>query len=74
MSKNPLYQNEIATAHKFVIDHNTDPELQKFLHNMKNREDLLHSDRWSLCYDWLSEHYPAATGTVVTGLAYWLEN
>ena len=34
MSKNPLYANEVATAHQFIIDHNTDVELQNFLYNM----------------------------------------
>lgn len=74
MSKNPLYENEIATAHRFVVDHNVDAKLQNFLHNMRYRTDLTHSDRWSLCYDFLNENYPEASGTVVTGLAYWLEN
>ena len=74
MSKNPLYANEVATAHQFIIDHNTDIELQCFLHDMRFRKDLMHSDRWSMCYDFLKKHYPEATGTIVTGLAYWLEN
>ena len=30
MSKNPLYTNEIATAHQFVIEYNTDIKLQNF--------------------------------------------
>ena len=35
MSKNPLYANELATAHQFVIEHNTDIKLQNFfLYNM----------------------------------------
>ena len=34
MSKNPLYTNEIATAHQFVIEYNTDIKLQNFLYNM----------------------------------------
>lgn len=45
MSKNPLYANEIATAHRFVVDHNVDAKLQNFLHNMRYRTDLTHSDR-----------------------------
>ena len=53
MSKNPLYANEIATAHQFVIAHNTDVRLQNFLHDMRFRTDLTHSDRWSLCYNFL---------------------
>ena len=74
MSKNPLYVNEIATAHQFVIAHNTDIKLQNFLHDMRFRKDLMHSDRWSLCYDFLKENYPAAIGSIVTGLAYYLED
>ena len=34
MSKNLLYANEIATAHQFVIAHDTDIELQNFLHDI----------------------------------------
>ena len=49
-------------------------ELQNFLHDMRFRKDLMHSDRWSLCYDFLKENYPEATGTIVTGLTYWLED
>ena len=45
MSKNPLYANEIATAHQFVIEHNTDVELMNFLYNMRFRKGLMHSDR-----------------------------
>ena len=74
MSKNSLYANEIATAHQFVIEHNTDIKLQNFLHDMRYKTDLTHSDRWSLCYNFLKENYPAATGSIVTGLAYYLED
>ena len=74
MSKNSLYANEIATAHQFVIEHNTDIKLQNFLHNMRFRKDLIHNDRWSLCYNFLKENYYEATGTIVTGLAYLLED
>ena len=51
-----------------------DIKLQNFLHDMRFRKDLMHSDRWSLCYDFLKENYPEATGTIVTGLAYLLED
>ena len=74
MSKNLLYANEIATAHQFVIEHNTDIKLQNFLYDMRFRKDLMHSDRWSLCYGFLKKNYPAATGSIVTGLAYYLED
>jgi len=73
MSRNILYANEIATAHKFVVDHGSDAELQCFLYELRFRKDLTHSDRWSLCYDFLKENYPEATGSIVTGLSYWVE-
>ena len=56
MSKNPLYANEIATAHQFVIEHNTDIKLQNFLYDMRFKKNLMHSDRWSLCYNFLKEN------------------
>ena len=56
MSKNPLYANDIATAHQFVIEHHTDITLQNFLYDMRFRKDLMHSDRWSLCYAFLKEN------------------
>ena len=34
MSKNPLYVNEIATAHQFVIEYDTNIKLQNFLYNI----------------------------------------
>lgn len=74
MRKNLLYQNEIASAHKFIVDHNVDASLNNFLREMERRTSLTHSDRWSLCFDFLSENYPEATGTIVTGLTYWLES
>ena len=74
MSKNPLYANEVATAYQFVLEHNTDTKLQNFLHDMRFRKNLMHSDRWSLCYNFLQENYPEATGTIVTGLTYLLED
>lgn len=74
MSKNKLYKNEIASAHSFIMDHCADAKLQNFLGEMRDMSWLPHSDRWSRCYDFLAEHYPEATGTVVTGLTYWLED
>ena len=74
MSKNPLYANEIATAHQFVIEHNDDCEFLEFLAEIRERKDLTHSDRWSLIYDYMQRSYPAATGSIVTGLAYYLED
>lgn len=74
MSKNTLYANEIATANQFILEHDNDYNLICFLKSMKD-PDLIHSDRWSLIYDYISEHYPAAAaGSIVTGLAYWCED
>ena len=74
MSKNPLYANEISIAYQFVLEHNTDTKLQNFFFFLRFRKDLMHSDRWSLCYNFLKENYPEATGTIVTGLTYWLDD
>lgn len=74
MSKNSLYANEIASAHLFVIEHNNDIDFMNFLREMKENRDLLHSDRWSLIYDYMKENYPEVTGSIVTGLAYWVED
>lgn len=73
MSKNPLYTNEIATAHQFVLEHNFDGDLMSFLERMKSPH-LMHSERWSEIYDYLSENYPESTGSLVTGLSYWCED
>lgn len=74
MSKNPLYANEIATANKFILDHSFDLELKNFINEMIGKQYLTHSDRWSICYDWLSEHYPEDYKNIVTGFTYYLEN
>lgn len=75
MSKNSLYANEIASANNFIISHSKESKLQRFLDKMKEDYSWLsHSDRWSMCYDFLDENYPEVTGTIVTGMTYWLEN
>lgn len=73
MGRNVLYTNEIATANRFIIEHNSDCELQSFLYQMRNKV-MPHSQRWNECYDFLSEYYPEATGALVTGLTYYLED
>lgn len=72
MSKN-LYANEIASAYRFVLEHNNDLKLLCFMATMRDRY-ISHSERWSACYDFLKENYPEATGTIVTGLTYYLED
>ena len=69
--KNTNYANEIATANQFVIEHNTDTELMNFLKQLEN-PIYSHSDRWSQIYDYMEEHYPSATGSLITGLSYWV--
>lgn len=69
------YAPEIATANAFIEEHRHDMKLRGFLRDRKdnlNRET--HSERWSLIFDWMAEHYPGASGTLVTGLAYWMED
>jgi hypothetical protein len=71
--KNKNYKAEITMANKFVVENNTNPILNKFLIEMREMSYLSHSDRWSVCYDFLAKNFPEATGTLVTGLTYWLE-
>ena len=72
--KNINYKNEIASAAKFIHDHNYDGDLRTFLYEMMNNTDgWSHSDRWSAIYDWMHEHYPEATGSLITGLTYYTE-
>lgn len=71
--RNHNYANEIATANQFVIEHNTDIELMNFLKQLENPM-YCHSDRWSQIYDYMNEHYPSVTGSLITGLAYWVED
>lgn len=73
MSKNSLYQDEIATARNFVIDRNYDSNLLRFLENMKD-ESFMHSDRWSMIYDFMKEYYPGQPSPIITGLSYWVES
>lgn len=54
-------------AEVFIADYDVDSELQKFLHNIEKKKDLLPSDREPLCYSWLSD------GTAVVGIVYWME-
>ena len=71
--KNNNFRQEIIMANMFIVEHCGDPALSNFLVSMRDMAWLTHSDRWSRCYDFLMEHYPDKTGTLVTGLAYWLE-
>ena len=70
--RNTNYAPEIATANQFVINHNYDIKLMGMLREAGDHK-YTHSERWSMIYDYLLENYPGATGTLVTGLAYWVE-
>lgn len=70
--KNHNYTTEIIMANQFVIDHNTDYKLMGMLREAKDSK-YSHSERWSMIWDYCAEHYPGATGTLITGLAYWCE-
>ena len=69
---NTNYAPEIATANEWIIKHNTDAKLMAFLREVSN-PIYTHGERWSMIFDWLLKHYPGATGTLVTGLTYYLE-
>lgn len=66
---NTNYAPEIATANQFVIDHKYDTKLMGILREASSSQ-YSHSERWSMIYDYIEEHYPGATRSVVTGLAY----
>lgn len=70
---NTNFAPEIAMANRFVIDHNYDEDFMKFLRKMEE-SNFTHSQIWSNIYDYMSEKYPAATGSLITGLAYWIES
>jgi len=73
--RNTNYAPEIATANQFIIDHNYDAKLIGFLRDrQENLHKETHSDRWSLIFDFMSENYPGATGSLITGLSYYVED
>ena len=72
--KNSNYKNEMTMAHQFIINNGHNGELRSFIHDvMYNTDGMTHSDRWSMIYDWMQEHYPEATGSLITGLCYYCE-
>ena len=72
---NSNYAPEIASAAKFIQDHSYDGDLRTFLYEMMhNTKGWSHSDKWSAIYDWMQEHYPEATGSLITGLCYYIED
>ena len=63
----------MITANQFIIDHNNDINFMDFINEMTIRA-YSHSDRWSKIYDYMAEHYPEATGSLITGLTYYCES
>lgn len=73
MRKISVYTNDMAMAYRFIVEHNSDIDFMSFLEKMKD-SNLIHSDRWSFIYDYMAEHYPSETGSLITGLTYYVEN
>lgn len=75
MSRNKEYAAEMATATRFLAERN-DIGLKTFLNNLSYRTDLIHSDRWSLIYDYVYSHYEKneVPDCLVTGLTYLMED
>lgn len=70
--QNHNYTTEIVMANQFVVDHNYDANFLAMLEECRDPK-YMHSDRWSMIYDYCAENYPGATGTLITGLSYWVE-
>ena len=74
--KNTNYAPEMASAMKWIINHSYDGDLHWFLTQLRETvgdPDYTHSDRWSWTYDWMKEHYPEVTGSIITGIVYAME-
>lgn len=69
---NVNYKGEIKDAHEWIIAHNSDSKLLAFLKEMEDPR-YTHGERWSMIFDWMLDHYPGVTGTLVTGLTYFCE-
>ena len=69
------YSVEKIMAHEFIISHSADIDFMNFLSERRTnlwRES--HSDRWAKVFDYMKENYPSTTGTLITGLTYFLED
>lgn len=69
---NTNFAPEIAMANRFVIEHNNDIDFIQFMRRMEETE-MMHSARWSAIFDYMEEHYPGTTGSMITGLCYYAE-
>lgn len=73
--KNTNYAPEIYSANEFILSHSYDGDLRTFICKMQHETNgWSHSDRWSAIYDWMQEHYPEVTGSLITGLTYYVED
>lgn len=63
------YEEEINLAAEFRLDHTWDANFSKFFTNIAN-SSLMHSERWSLIFDYMKRNYPDADSRIITGLVY----
>jgi hypothetical protein len=66
---NCYYAEEIKLAKEFLLTHRYDTVLNALMREAKNPK-YLHSDRWAMLFNYVTEEYPGATGEIITGLAY----
>lgn len=66
---NTNYTSEILAAQKFINEHKDDIALKELLVRARSR-NLIHSDRWSMIYDFITEYYPNEPSIIITGLTY----
>lgn len=66
------YQEEIQTAIKWIEAHKDDRNYKKVLNKVKSLKEYnsLHSDYWSLAFDFIKKYYPQTDSKVITGLSY----
>lgn len=69
---NTNYTREIIMGQNWIVDHNNDPDMIAMLFKARDRQ-WTHAERWSIVYDFMTEHYPEVTGTIITGITYSLE-
>lgn len=63
------YENEIDLAAEFRLDHLWDKNFIRFFTNIAS-SSLMHSERWSLIFDYMKRNYPDVDSKVITGLVY----
>ena len=66
------YSTEVALAYTFLNIHNNDTKLRGLINQLKFTPGMLHSDKWSIIYDYLYDHYinDINVDGLVTGLSY----